>query len=72
MGWSTIQYKPDRKEPRHARVRLDVVHCVDCERQLHQTHLVALYGERCRPCWQALVVHVPGGVSIPLGYYCEG
>jgi hypothetical protein len=71
MGWFATQYKPVRKEPRHARVRLDVIVCADCRRPLSQTHQTAHFGERCRPCWKSLVVPVPGG-SVALDQYCEG
>jgi hypothetical protein len=71
MGWLATQYKQVRKEPRHARVRLDVIVCADCRRPLPQTHQIAQFGERCRQCWKSLVVLVPGG-SIVLDQYSEG
>ncbi len=72
MGWNATQYKQVRKEPRHARVSLSVVRCVDCERQLQQTHQVVRYGGRCRPCWEALELVLPDGGRVLFDYCCEG
>jgi len=54
MGWTRQQFKKEvRERPRHARVSLCIVRCVDCQRELHATHLVHRFGERCRPCFDA-------------------
>ena len=47
------------KPVRHARVPLRGLRCTDCERELPQTH-PAHYGDRCRWCWDALVVVIRG------------
>jgi len=35
------------------------VRCVDCDTLLHKTHQYVWYGNRCRPCYEA--VQVVGG-----------
>ncbi len=55
MSWNRRQFRKERKQPRHARTSLCVVHCADCGRELRMTHLVIRFGERCRGCWQQFV-----------------
>lgn len=51
-SWLKKQYvKPERKVLRHARVSFAVVRCIDCQRVLPVTHMLQVYGERCRSCY---------------------
>lgn len=58
MGWSRQQFRAMQKpaQParlRHARLPFHTAHCADCGRELAATHLVALFGERCKGCFEA-------------------
>lgn len=55
MSWKRKQHRKEWKQPRHARVSLCVVHCVDCHRELTATYLVTRFENRCRACWSAFV-----------------
>lgn len=55
MGYQCQQYVKARRQPRHARVSLHVVQCVDCGCQLQATHLVHRFGERCRTCFDGFM-----------------
>jgi hypothetical protein len=63
VSWSRCQYKKELKPVRHARVPLCMMRCVDCQRELRVTHLVARFGQRCRSCWQALLDGVEAEVT---------
>lgn len=72
MSWYRTQYKSERRQPRHARVHLSALYCEDCGNKLHETHMVSQFGGRCRPCWHALAVEVPGMGTTSLGFWCAG
>ena len=39
------------------------VQCVDCGGTLHKTHNYVFYGNRCRPCYQAMLAAGAGGAG---------
>jgi len=55
MSWNRQQFCKDRKSSRRSRVRLCMVQCAECGRELANRHLVHRFGERCRACWQRVV-----------------
>lgn len=59
MGWSRQQFEQSKKfskRPRHARVPLTVVQCVDCFRPLSSTYPATASEYRCRSCYSSYVV----------------
>ena len=55
MSWRRAQFQETHRTVQHFHRSLCIVQCVDCGTQLHATHLVARFGNRCRSCWGAFM-----------------
>lgn len=55
MSWQRSQFKKVRRQSQHARASMCVASCCDCGTQLHVTHVLVRFGNRCRRCWSAFM-----------------